>query len=228
MRAFAKFHDLLLTLAGLILSIAGYWGPWVDHFTAALVIPGFDLAEYVKFLPEVRAGTVPVTRELFYLPAPAAGLCLALTVGQLRRRLPTWVTASLAVLAVTLALIVAPPPDFILRFSRDAALRAEWGPQAVLATGAFLAVVAALTWAGRLPRWVPPIFTTLIAGVGTAVPLWQFFAVRPAIDRVYNKPVRLGWGLWLTPLGFFLVVAAAWWQAFSPLETRQSVKRKGC
>lgn len=221
-QAFVTSWAGLLTLTGLALAIVGYWGPWVDHFTAALVIPGFDLAEYVKFLPQVRARTVPVTRELFYLPAPAAGLCLALAVGQLRRRLPPWITAPLVVLAVTLALIVAPPVDLILRFPRDPALRAEWGRQAALAAGAFLAVVVALIWASRLPWWVPPILVTLTAGTGTAVPLWQLFAVRPAIDRAYNKPVTLGWGLWLMPLGFILLIAAAWWQAFShPDETKR-------
>ena len=218
-----SWGGFLLTLAALTLAVVGYWGPWVDHVTAALVIPGFDLAEFVKFLPEVRARTVPVTRELFYLPAPAAGLCLALTIGRWRPRLPTWATALLAILAAWLALIVAPPPDLILRFARDAALRAEWGRQAALAAGAFLAVVAALLWAGRRPRWALPLLVTLIAGAGIAVPLWQFFAVRPAVDRVYNKPVTLGWGLWLMPLGFLLIIAAAWWQAFLSSKTRKCV-----
>lgn len=215
-QAFDKsWRRTLLSLAGLILAVVGYWGPWVDHFTAALVIPGFDLAEYVKFLPEVRAGTVPVTRELFYLPAPAVGLCLALIVSWQRDRLPMWATALLAILAAWLALIVAPPPDFVLRFLTDATLRTDWGRQAALAGGAFLAVVATLIWMRRLPRLVTPLLISLIAAAGTAIPLWQFFAVRPAIDRVYNRPVALGWGLWLMPLGFALTVAAAWWSVFS-------------
>lgn len=205
----------LLALAGLMLAVVGYWGPWVDHPAAALVIPGFDLAEYVKFLPEVRAGTVAISRELFYLPAPAAGLCLALTAGRLRRRLPRRLAALLAILAAWLALVVAPPPDLILRFPRDAALRAEWGLQAALAAATFLAVVAAVLWTGRLPRLASPFLVTLIAGAGAAIPLWQFFAVRPAIERVYNRPLTLGWGLWLMPLGFILTVAVVWWQTFA-------------
>ncbi|UCC62080.1 MAG: hypothetical protein JSV36_15000 [Anaerolineae bacterium] len=210
-KVFQTWGGLPLTLVGLALAVVGYWGRWVDHMTAALVIPGFDLAEYVKFLPEVRAGTVPVTRELFYLPAPAAGLCLALAVGPLRQRLPAWATALPAILAACLALIVAPPPDFILRFVGDAGLRAEWGRQTLLAAGAFLAVVVVLIGASRLPRLARSLLTAAIAAAGTAIPLWQFFAVRPAIERVYNRPVTLGWGLWLMPLGFVLAAIAAWW-----------------
>lgn len=209
-RIFEVRTGFLLALLGLVLAVIGYWGPWVDHFTAALVVPGFDLAEYVKFLPEVRARTVPVARELFYLPALAAGLCLAMLVGRRRPRLPLWATALLAVLAAWLTLVVAPPADLMLRFVQDAGLRAEWGRQALLAGGAFLAVVVALLGVSRLPRLITPLLVSLVAGVGTGVPLWQFYAVRPAIDRVYNKSVALGWGLWLMLLGFALVVIATW------------------
>lgn len=209
-RSLERWVGFPLALAGLLLALVGYWGPWVDHFTAALVIPGFDMAEYVKFLPEVRAGMVPVIRELFYLPAPAVGLCLALTISSLRRRLPWWVMALLAILAAWLALIVAPPPDFVIRFPKDAGLRTEWGRQAAVAAVAFLAVIAALLWTGRLGRRIRRLFVTLVAGVGTAIPLWQFFAVRSAIDQAYNRRVTLGWGLGLMPLGFALAVIATW------------------
>jgi hypothetical protein len=209
-RVFGLRAGFLLALFGLALAVIGYWGPWVDHFTAALVVPGFDLAEYVKFLPEVRAQTVPVTRESFYLPALATGFCLAMLVGQRRPRLPLWATALLAALAAWLTLVVAPPVDLMARFVQDAGLRAEWGWQALLAGGGFLAVIVTLLGANRLPRLITSLLISLVAGVGSGIPLWQFYAVRPAIDRVYNKPVTLGWGLWLMPLGFGLAVIAIW------------------
>ena len=63
-----------IVLVGIALALVGYWGPWVDHKTAALVLSGLDMAEFVKFLPEVRAGTEFMIRELFYLPPLAAAL----------------------------------------------------------------------------------------------------------------------------------------------------------
>lgn len=210
-----RWESWITALLGLALAVVGYWGPWVDHAAAALVIPGFDLAEYVKFLPEVRHGSISIVRELFYLPAPAVGLCLALRVGRQRCRLPRWAVGSLTALAAWLALVVAPPVDFIVRFAADPALRQEWGLQATLAGAGFLAVAAAWIWGPRLHRWGAALVATLAAAVGTALPLWQFWAVRPAIDRVYGRPITLGWGLWLMPLGFAALIAAAWW------ETRQ-------
>jgi hypothetical protein len=150
-------------------------------------------------------------RELFYLPAPAAGLCLALWVGRQRRAVPPWAAGLSAALAAWLALVVAPPVDFILRFATDASLRREWGLQAALAGAGFLVVAAAWLWGQRLRPRGAATLATLVAAVGTVVPLWQFWAVRPAIDRVYGRPISLGWGLWLMPLGFAALVAAAWW-----------------
>ncbi|MEA3459689.1 MAG: hypothetical protein U9R11_03285, partial [Chloroflexota bacterium] len=47
-----------------------------------------------------------------------------------------------------------------------------------------------------------------LAFVGTVPPLWQFFSIRHAIDRVYGRPIELGWGLWLTAAGFLIVATA--------------------
>ena len=58
---------ILLPLA-LLMALVGAFGPWVSHRAAALVLTGQDMAEFVKFLPDVRSGELRVTRELFYLP----------------------------------------------------------------------------------------------------------------------------------------------------------------
>jgi len=98
---------------GILLALVGYWGPWVDHQTAALVLSGLDMSEYVKFLPEVREGSVRVFRELFYLPPLAAALCLALLVGRLWPRYPLAVRVIMLSLAVGLCIVVLPPYPFV-------------------------------------------------------------------------------------------------------------------
>ena len=102
-------------LIGVALALVGYWGPWVNHKTAALVLSGLDMAEFVKFLPEVRAGTEPMLRELFYLPLLAAALCLALIGSNRPWRYPLWARGIMVIIAIVLAVIVLPPYPFILQ-----------------------------------------------------------------------------------------------------------------
>jgi hypothetical protein len=49
----------------------------------------------------------------------------------------------------------------------------------------------------------------VLAFLGAVFPLWQFFAIREAVNRAYGWPVQVGWGLWGTVLGFLIVVALA-------------------
>ena len=60
-------------LVGAALALIGLWGAWVPHRAAGLVLSGWDLAEFVKFLPGVSA-----IRELFYLPVWSASIALAI------------------------------------------------------------------------------------------------------------------------------------------------------
>ncbi len=68
---------LLLPLAALI-TLTGYFLPWIEHPAAGLVVLGLDLAELVKFLYPVQQGDIPLWREGFYLPLIAVSLSLSL------------------------------------------------------------------------------------------------------------------------------------------------------
>lgn len=68
---------LLLPLAALI-TLTGYFLPWIEHPSAGLVVLGLDLAELVKFLYPVQKGDIFLWREGFYLPLVAASLSLSL------------------------------------------------------------------------------------------------------------------------------------------------------
>src|SRR5258708_34443636 len=64
-------------LAALGLALFGYWLPWLTHPAAALRLNGYELSEWVTFLPGVRDGSLPLGRLVFLLPLG----CLALLLG---------------------------------------------------------------------------------------------------------------------------------------------------
>src|SRR5260221_287867 len=67
----------IVQLAALGLALIGYWLPWLTHPVAALRLNGYELSEWVTYLPGVRDGSLPLSRLLFLLPLS----CLALLLG---------------------------------------------------------------------------------------------------------------------------------------------------
>ena len=61
-----------------VVTILGYFGPWIPHRAAGLVIVGLDLGELVKFLYPVQQGDIALWREGFYLPLVAVSVALSL------------------------------------------------------------------------------------------------------------------------------------------------------
>jgi hypothetical protein len=190
------------------LALVGYWGPWVNHKTAALVLSGLDMAEFVKFLPGVMVGTEFMIRELFYLPPLAAALCLALIGSNRHLRYPLWARAIMVTAAVALAIIVLPPYPFILQaLSSD-----EYQRQFLMGAGC-LAVIGGMLLYRHLSRAVVAALLIAVSLTGTIPPLWQFFSIRSALDSVYGQPIHIGWGLWLMAVGFLVVagVGVGYW-----------------
>jgi hypothetical protein len=191
-------------LMGIALVLIGYWGPWVNHKTAALVLSGLDMAEFVKFLPGVRAGTQFIIRELFYLPLLAAALCLAVTGSNRHLQYSLWARGIMLIIAIILAIIVLPPYPFILQ-----ALSLDEFRRQFLAGAGCLAIIVGFLLYRRLPRAIVASLLIAISLAGAVLPLWQFFSIRNALDQVYGQPVHTGWGLWLTVAGFLVVAGAA-------------------
>lgn len=192
-------------LIGLLaLSLAGYFGPWVPHKAAGLVIIGLDLAEYVKFVPQVISGEIPIRRELFYLPLVAGSAIGSLFAA--RRGLPGWLCALLGFAAVPLALAMLPPawspgvlrlPEFRIQLI------------AILACLAFLPL-AQLVFR-RAPRSLTLVLAALLALPAAVIPASEFLRLRPALTEIYRAALPLGWGFWANALGFaaFALVAVA-------------------
>lgn len=197
----------VLLLAALAIGAAGYWGPWVNHRAAALILIGQDLGEFVKFLPEVRSGAIPVVRQLFYLPPFCTCCLLALLAASawgtrrggpvLRCHPAICVLCLAAVLPISLALL---PPVFSIPVLKSEEFRVQ-----VIGALFCLALIPGVWLVRRLSPTTLMLMTGLCGLLGAVPVLWQFGIILPAIQNVYRAPVELGWGVFATGLGFAAV-----------------------
>jgi hypothetical protein len=73
------FLNRWLLPVGALLTMTGYFRPWISHKAAGLAILGLDLGELVKFLHPVQQGDIRLWREGFYLPLVAVSVSLSLS-----------------------------------------------------------------------------------------------------------------------------------------------------
>ena len=181
-------------LAVLLVAALAYWAPWVDHNTAALKLSGQDLAEFVKFIPEIRTGQIRFPRQMFYLPPFVCTLCLVSLAVNRCLAYPRWLRVGMLGLAVLILPGLLPPV-----WSRPQDLfTAEFRLQ-----GFALVAGLSLVLAHGLFRGIPlRILAVIVAVLALAAILptqWAFWRVWPLIWTAYATPtIRLGWGLWLT------------------------------
>jgi hypothetical protein len=196
-----QFATVLVLLGWLFIAL-GYWGPWVPANAAGLRVLGLDMAEYVKFIAEVRSGQITLTREVFYLPLVALSLSLSLLVHRSELRLPGPARWGLNLLAAPAALAMLPPawtPGLLTT------------PEFVKQTAAIgvCIVVAVLSYPvlRRLPAKLVAGTILLLALLAVVPALLTFARLSPALDAIYGRPLPAGRGLWQMPLGFALLVA---------------------
>ena len=203
----------LLLLLGLIGLAGATWGPWVDARGPGLTLLGIDLAEYVKFLPAVRSGALLVAREQFYLPLFTLSVGMSLLALMSASWLQRPIRLILVLQAIPCALALLPPAWSPATFGQ-----AEFQPQlrmlAVALTLALLSLLAPWLWPhqvvwSRRGRQVLTGLLALLALAATALPLWQWAHVQPAIEAVFHRPVNLGWGGWSLLLGGVALAASA-------------------
>ncbi|NOZ04811.1 MAG: hypothetical protein GXP41_00440 [Chloroflexi bacterium] len=200
-------NSLAWTWLGGLLTMAGYWAPWVSHKSPALVLIGFDLAEFVKFTPAYRTGTLPGLREALWVPPAAAALLLALAVVRGRAH-PLWARVAAGTTGFLMAFTLLPP----FPYRAGVLFSAEFRGQTTLALVGMTACGAALL-AGGLPiihgrgwRWA----AVPVAVLGIALPVWEFAQLKPLFDSLYGHPVTLGVGIPLTAVGLALALWGVW------------------
>ena len=187
---------------GALITLAGYFGPWVPHAVAGLVVTGLDLGEYVKFLPSVLDRTVTLWREGFYLPLVAVSLTSSLAA--YRRDLAYgWpLRALLLAVAVIAALNLLPPAWTPARLMT---------PEFRLQTGVIAACLIAVLFSpflARLPSRAVGAAMIALAVAAAWIPATTFLRVLPDIIQIYLRPLHPGWGLWLTVAGLAVLAVA--------------------
>ena len=188
-----RSHWLLLSITGLI-GLAGYFGPWVPHKAAGLVVAGLDLAEYVKFLPQVQTGEIALRREIFYAPLFAGSVIASLIAS--RRALPPWGRVLLGFGAIPVALAMLPP---------------AWSPQLLRLPEYRLQMIGILLCLLGVPgvflaRFLPNrlilVIIATLAMTAALLPAWGFLQVRSPIVQLYHQRLAPGLGFWATIAGF--------------------------
>lgn len=190
-----------LLALGWLLGLAGYFGPWVPHKAAGLVILGLDLAEYVKLLPEVASGQLSLRREIFYLPLVSTSVSAALLASRRQPPLPLRVLLMIAAIPTALAML---PPAWSLATLRQAEFRLQ-----VLAILICLSLLPGIFLTRHLPSCLVFALIGLLAFAAALIPAWGFLQVRPLIAQLYRDTLALGWGFWLCTAGNLLMAGVA-------------------
>jgi hypothetical protein len=156
----------------------------------------------VKFLPDVRDGSLKIHRLFFLLPLFVASLSLPLVVTSRRLAYPRWVRLILLAV-IPLSLTLLPPV-----WSPGVLLSDEFRLQTAACLGC-LVLVAMSRWLKGIPIRPLVAFLVLTWLAAPALALWQFFVAREAIARAYAGPIVPGWGAWIVFIGFALAFLSA-------------------
>lgn len=205
-RKTAPWQRWIGVIAAAVTALGGYFAPWAPHPASALAITGLDLAEYVKFLPAMMAGQLPIVREVFYLPLVVGSLMAGLLAS--RRVLPVWLRALSGMSAIPLALAMLPPA-----WNPGTLTTPEYRLQSVAIGLCLIALLCSLLLLRFLRDRLPLLAVALLALLAAIGPAWSYLQMRPALDAVYQTPLPLGWGFWLCSLGnlacaYFALVSA--------------------
>jgi len=195
----------------LLLALFGFWMPWLALPAGALQMNAYELSEWVTFLPGVFTGELPLNRLSFLAPAACLTVLFALAAARtrnstakswLRAVLPqTWLGWGQLLLAALCLSAVFPYYPYILTAYQEP----EFQMQFFVACAAMLAAPLALL----LPREVGLLTQMVLAVIGLGYSAWAMWQLWPIASELMKTAWPLGWGWWLTLLGFALALAEA-------------------
>lgn len=196
-------------VAGFSLIALGYWRAWVWAAPSGLRVLGIDLAEYVKFLAEVRSSEIRLQRELFYLPLLALSISLSLLAHRHELSIRySWLRWLFNLLALPVALAMLPPAwtPFLL-------MTPEFMKQTLAMAVCAIAALLSYPLLRRLPLEAVKLAIVVMALSAILWPVAGLHQIRPALDSIYGRsvaaaspaaetgPVLMALGLTLLALG---------------------------
>lgn len=223
-------------LAAVAAALLGYWSPWLTHAAAALRLNGYELSEWITFLPGVRSGELPLSRLLFLLPLACLALLLVIVATRVPVRLAapplgqvtprpapprTGLAAALPPMAapwswvlllagLVCALVILPPYPYLLTALRDPEFQAQFFTGCATLLG--LLIVA------YLPAELQDGLQIILGLAGAALSAYALSVLHSAASAVLNTPwsIGLGWGVMVA--GFVVLALAGLAQLFGPRE----------
>ncbi len=206
-------------LIPLALAWLGYFSPWLWPVPVALRLSAYDLVEWLTFAQSVRDGTYSVSRLDMLWPLIGIALLMALTIRIEPRRIEprrrqerkeksfssllsvlrafavkNWLQLALALFA---AFLILPGYPFILTAHTDPELR----PQLIAGIITGLAASAAAGVAIIRPNWARWA-SAIIALLALAAAVRAYTLARQPLADIFTRPAPVGYGLYLTVLGF--------------------------
>lgn len=178
-----------------IFGVGAGFAPWVYRAPIALQLTAPNLAEYVKFLGEVRLGQLAVQRLHFLFPAMVSALALPLLAANKQLHLHWSLNGLLRLATLPMALVFLSPV-----WSPGVLLNAEFRVQTFVALVAIVLAFFAPFFKSLQLRWLISAIA-IIGLISTTLALRQFFLAQNAIAITYASPIHLGWGGWLTIFG---------------------------
>jgi hypothetical protein len=198
----------MLALGLLLTGTGGAFLPWIWRQSVALQLTGPGLAEFVKFLPEIRTLQLEIERLFFLLPLFLTMFALPMFAENKHLSLAAWLRWLMRLAVIPLSLTALSPV-----WAPPILMAPEFRLQTVLVAIAIgLAVVAPLL--RHLPLKILAIPWAIGNVTAILLPMQQFSLVQASITEIYRQPISLGWGWWLTVGGIILSIGGGIYAAF--------------